>query len=470
MAENKPHIVIAGGGFSGAATAIHLARAGYRDLMITLVEPNETPGAGVAYSTPHPVHRINVPAERMQLAGAPEGEFDRWYRQQPAFLRDPDARRPDGTVYPQRSQFGRYVAEQFADARQRSDGRLVHLRQRAIDWDNYRVITDDGRHLPADLLILAVSHPPPALPGSLRHLTQHGALIANPWATGQLENIAPHHRVAIMGTGLTMADVAAALEHQGHQGPVLAFSRHGLLSQPNLSAGNNHWLGDYTSGTLRQQVRRIREDVALAGQYQQTWQQVLDTVRQHAQVFWHQLSDADRRRFTRHLRRFWDVHRYRIAPQVAESLERLRQDGILQTHSARLETVDPRGDALAITLKHRQGPLRQYHIDHLILTTGPDHGNLIASQPLLSSLADQGLLRPDPLGLGIDVDRNARALTRNGESQSRLLVAGPAARGQFGELMGLPQVADHAALLAHQALDTLSAAGYLPNSHSCPAA
>ncbi|PCR71914.1 FAD-dependent oxidoreductase, partial [Klebsiella pneumoniae] len=54
-----------------------------------------------------PTHRINVPAARMQLAGDEEGAFDHWYRHQPAFTVDVQALRPDGSIYPQRGQFGR---------------------------------------------------------------------------------------------------------------------------------------------------------------------------------------------------------------------------------------------------------------------------------------------------------------------------------------------------------------------------
>ena len=70
----------------------------------------------MAYSTAEPTHRINVPAARMQLAGDEEGAFDHWYRHQPAFTVDVQALRPDGSVYPQRGQFGRYVAQRFSDA------------------------------------------------------------------------------------------------------------------------------------------------------------------------------------------------------------------------------------------------------------------------------------------------------------------------------------------------------------------
>ena len=92
----ESHIVIIGGGFSGAAVAIELLRLAPNGVRVTLLEPRQFPGAGVAYSTAEPTHRINVPAARMQLTGDEEGAFDRWYRHQPAFAADAQALRPDG--------------------------------------------------------------------------------------------------------------------------------------------------------------------------------------------------------------------------------------------------------------------------------------------------------------------------------------------------------------------------------------
>jgi Uncharacterized protein conserved in bacteria len=182
---SEPHIVIIGGGFSGAAVAIHLLREAQTPVRITLIEPREQPGLGVAYSAADPAHRINVPASRMQLSGEEEGAFDRWYRQQTSFLRDADARRPDGSVYPQRGEFGRYVAQAFLTEAQKQPGRVSHLRDTAVAWQDNQVITAQGRKISADRVVLAVSHPPPDLPKEVRAIAEHPRLVANPWVAGR---------------------------------------------------------------------------------------------------------------------------------------------------------------------------------------------------------------------------------------------------------------------------------------------
>lgn len=431
----EPHITIVGGGFSGAAVAIHLLGLMPEGLRVTLLEPRTVPGAGVAYSTAEPSHRINVPASRMQLAGEEEGAFDRWYRSQPAFADDPQARREDGSLYPQRGQFGRYVSQRFAEAVRTSGGRLVHLREQALDFDESAITTDTGRRLQSDLLILAVSHPPPALP-----------------------------RLAVMGTGLTMADCIATLSRLGHRGPITAFSRRGLLSRGNTGSAAAPWPGEYDQGSLRQRLRLVRADVLRAAEQGLPWQVVLDAVRQQGQRIWQTLTFADRQRFLRHLRRYWDVHRYRIAPQVAEVIEQRQREGSLKVLAARLTALESEARSLTLTLTLREGERIALTVDRLILTTGPAHGGLIDSQPLLRELARRGLIRADKLGLGLDVDAHSRAIGREGRAIPNLLISGPAARGYFGELMGLPQVADHAAAVAAEALQALG----IGQSARCP--
>lgn len=452
---SERHIVIIGGGFSGTALAIHLARGGAAGLRVTLVEPRAEPGRGVAYSTDDPAHRINVPADRMQLAGAEVGEFDRWYRASEAYQLDPAARWPDGKAYPQRGRFGDYIGQQFIRAQQQSAALLTHLCDRAVALRDGVVTTAGGQRLVADEVVLAVSHPPPALPRALRQLAGHVGLIADPWQPGALASIGSGERVAIIGSGLTMSDVVATLHRHGHRGAVTAFSRRGLLPRANLSGEYAAWTPDDAlpqAGSARGWLRRVRRDVAAAAAAGQPWQLVLDAVRAHGQQIWQQLPLREQRRFLRHLRPWWDVHRYRIAPQVSAVIEDLQQRQQLRVRAARLRAVTRAGDGLVLTLAGRDGVTEYLSVDRLIVTTGPAHDALLQSSELLRQLAADGVIRADALALGIDVSPRSATLNRQGEENPHLYVAGPAARGRFGELMGLPQVAEHAESLARQLL------------------
>lgn len=75
----------------------------------------------------------------------------------------------------------------------------------------------------------------------------------------------------------------------------------------------------------------------------------------------------------------------------------------------------------------------------MVIATGPAHGAIIDNQPYLRNLALKGLIGLDPTGLGLHCDRQSRLLDQHGAVTPGLLVAGPLARGTFGELMGLPR-------------------------------
>ncbi|MGE9552105.1 FAD/NAD(P)-binding protein [Erwinia amylovora] len=450
------HIVIIGGGFTGTALAIHLARLATAGLKVTVIEPREQLAQGVAYGTRDPAHRINVPASRMQLSAAEEGDFDRWYRASAALKADADAQWYDGKVYPQRGQFGAYVAAQYAKVKAVSAASLDHVHDRAVALTDGDVVTQSGQRIPADDVVLAISHPPPAVPPELAAaLSGHPGLIANPWRHDALAGVAESDRVAIIGSGLTMSDVVASLQRRGHRGRMVVFSRRGLLPQNNLSGDFDPRPLDYTrpqQATARAWLKRIRDEVREAAAENLPWQLVLDDIRQNGQRIWQQLSLKEQRRFLRHLRPWWDVHRYRIAPQVSEVLKQRQQGGQLRVMAARLSQVSAEGCAINLTLAPRDGEAETLTVDRLIVTTGPAHGALLQSDALLSQLAGEGTVQADPLALGIHVNAASQTLNQQGEVNPHLYVVGPAARGRFGELMGLPQVAAHAESLARQLL------------------
>jgi uncharacterized NAD(P)/FAD-binding protein YdhS len=462
-------VAIVGGGFSGAVTAMHLARNASIPLAIDIIEPRATLGGGVAYSATDPAHRINVPASRMTVFADDPTQFDRWLRTHAALDGDPAALWRDGSAFPQRGLFGRYIAELVADAGTATPGVTIHHRRGTVrdiahGPGGFTLFMQDGGTLRADLVVLAVSHPPPAVPAPLRAARAAGApVIEDPWRPGALDAIAPEASVLVVGTGLTMADMVSTLDRRGHRGPIMAVSRRGQLSRGHAfgDIAKRNWFADSPPcPTALGLCQAVRAQVLAAWLEGQPWQAVFDDIRANARRLWAALDTTERRRLLRHLRPYWDVHRFRIAPQAEQTIARLRARGLFRSLAATLRGASWDGARLHVRL-HQRGDAagREVEIaaDAVIVTTGPAHDSAIAANPALASLARAGLIRPDAVGLGLDVDASNWAIGADGVALPTLLVAGPLARGQVGELMGLPQVSDHAAQVAQTALTTVLA-------------
>ncbi len=455
-------IAIIGGGCTGAATAVHLLRRLGPETRadITIYEPRETLGTGLAYSTSEPVHRINVPAEKMSLYPDEPTSFVSWLERTHALDEDPQAFAPDGQPYPRRAAFGAYVASEIAPYL--AEGTVHHVRAAVEriekDGAHWRIIAaqhGEGEIAPAeaDLVVLAVSHPPPATPRTLQGVANHPGLIADATLPDALNAVQPDDRILIVGNGLTAADVIAALETRGHKGAIVSISRRGLRSRGHADKPQEPF-GDFITHPPKhasELLHRVRATIREANAQGISWHAVLDALRIQGQELWRTLPLAEKRRLVRLARPYWDVHRFRIAPQVEAVLDKAVADGRLRILAASLKDARAEGDTLAVTLRHRGShALETLIFDWVVVTTGPAHGGILESQPCLKSLADAGLIGLCATGLGIACDASARAISKDGASTPSLLIAGPLARGTFGELMGLPQVTEHAVFIAQE--------------------
>ncbi|MCV3767845.1 FAD/NAD(P)-binding protein [Rhizobium sp. TRM95796] len=451
--KNPPRfvVVIIGGGFTGAAVAWNLARAAPRSpLRIMVHEPRRKLGAGLAYDTTDPTHRINVPAERMSLDVAEDTDFIDWLREQGLDGEDVDALLPDGRIFPRRADFGAYVAARLNPMLE--DGRVEHVRSEVVsvvrDAGGWRIRRSDGGSVKADIVVIATSHPSPAAPRALAALLEgHPRFVSDPTAPNALAAIRPGNDVLIIGNGLTGADIAASLLSRGHTGRMTALSRRGLRSRGH-AFGTQEPHGDFLTRPIRSArllTRRIREAIDQAALFDVSWHAVLDAVRGQGQDIWRNLPVEERRRLVRHLRPFWDVHRFRIAPQVEDAIRAALMKGQMESLAASVSAVSYFGDKIrvALRLSRRQGTVLR-DVDAIVVATGPAHGSVLSSQTFLGELAAAGSVRLDPVGLGLDCDLRSRLIDAKGEPQANLFVAGPLARGAFGELMGLPQVSIHA--------------------------
>jgi len=205
---------------------------------------------------------------------------------------------------------------------------------------------------------------------------------------------------------------------------------------------------------LLRSVRRTIDDAKLVGL---TWHAVIDQVRSHGHAIWQNLPVAERCRIARHIRPYWDVHRFRIAPQVEDVLEQAIAEGRMEVLAASVLNAKRDGEAICVELKRRNGSPVERSFDAVVVTTGPAHGGILKSQAWLSKLYDQSHLRLDPTGLGIACTERSEAIGGDDRPDPTLLISGPLARGTFGELMGLPQISEHAAFVANELARKISA-------------
>jgi uncharacterized NAD(P)/FAD-binding protein YdhS len=220
--------------------------------------------------------------------------------------------------------------------------------------------------------------------------------------------------------------------------------------------------GDFSSQpatTASSLLRSIRQSIKDAKAEGLTWHAVLDAVRGQAFAIWRALPVVERRRIVRLVRPFWDAHRFRIAPQVEDALDRAIAAGRLILRAASLKQVVQQGDGFCVTLAGRGvSGTETLDFDAIVVTTGPAHNRILQSQAFLEKLAEDGHVSACETGLGIACDLDARALDGGGAPVDNLFIAGPLARGTFGELMGLPQVTEHAVFVASQVARAIDAA------------
>lgn len=456
IASARLTVAVVGGGFTGAAMAMHLvASNGFpTDTSVVVIEPRSELGRGLAYSATDPAHRVNVPAARMTLFPDIPDDFERYLAGISA-RDDAELIGRDGSPYPKRSVFGDYVSariQPFLD-----DGRIRHWRTKAISvsqkGNRYEIAGSDGTALIADIVVLAVSHPPPSLPRVLQPFKDDPKLIADVTVADAIEAVEPGDRVLIVGNGLTSADVVASLKRRGHAGQITSFSRRGLRSRGHGPAGQEPF-GDFLSEpftSASKLLHKVRHTLREAEQRGLTWHSVVDALRAQGKDIWGNLPVIERGRVARHLRPVWDVHRFRIAPQVEAAVEELIVSGQMNVRAASLISITRIGAGYRVMLRpQRMSVLEALDVDAIVVTTGPAHGGILQSQSLLRELVEAGLLQPCPTGLGILVDARSNPVATSGESLISLFIAGPLARGTFGELMGLPQVTEHAIFVAER--------------------
>lgn len=405
-------------------TAAHLSARGVPSV---LIDGSGRLGRGVAYSTREPAHVLNVVTTKMSAWPDQPDHFADWYGQ-------------GGTVFAERRAFGRYLGEQLAAATDvtKVEAMAISAERHGAGWT---LKLSDGALVEAEALVLAQGNQPPApFPGSSNLPADR--FINNPWseaaAAAVAEAAATDADVLILGTGLTMVDTILSLVAAGHEGRIIAVSRRGLIPRPHVDqpgAPAPVSIEDVPLGDLMALWLWLRARSAEVG-----YRAAVDSLRPHSARIWQALSPSDQKRFLRHARPWWDVHRHRIAPAVGAQLKELVKAGRLEIIAGRTRMAAV-ADGLEITITRRGGQVSTRSVGFAFNCTGPLGNVGRTADPLLRSLLDAEEVKVDALSIGLSVDGQSRA----GE---RMWALGPLTKGMYWEIVAVPDIRGQADAVA----------------------
>ena len=465
--ERQPHppaaleatgrrIGIIGAGFTGALLAVHLIRQCRTPTQVLLFDRTGRFGPGLTYRTDDRGHLLNVRAANMSAFPDQPDHFLRWL--------DPldpgaNAAGATGQAFATRSQYGRYLQDILETARREAPP-FVHFEPVFADITDlepegpgHRLIAADGSGYRVDDVVLCLGNFPPRPPAiaNTGFFDDPRHYLSNPWDNAAIEAIPPDRPVLILGSGLTMVDVVMTLTRMGHRTPLVVLSRHGLL--PTVHRASAPW-PDFIAGTelpatVSGLFLLVRAQVRQAARHGGDWRSVIDSLRPHLPALWRGLPLSERQRFLRRLRPYWDVHRHRTAPEIAGTIARLWEREMLRLVTGRLLDLERKDGATLATIRPRGADSDvTLTTDVVINATGLATDILSVPDALIRNLLARGLVRPDPLAIGLDVCDQCGLIDRAGQSVPNLYALGPLTRGAWWEITAVPELRNQAAQFA----------------------
>jgi uncharacterized NAD(P)/FAD-binding protein YdhS len=430
-------VVVVGGGLAGTTVTAELARIAPPAFRLLLIDAGD-PGPGTAYAPRSDRLYMNGSAGSMSAVPHDKDHLVRWLGTETS------------EALISRSTFGRYLRDRFNGSL--SERPLFDVaRTEVVD-----IVENAGRFIVSDArgsewtatnVVLALGNFPPDdafLPQSLRAWR---GFAGDPW---RYDPPTMTGDVLIVGSGLTAMDAIVQLDERGFEGAFHLVSRHGLLpclESPHAKALDPSLL-DLRAGTPRALVRSLREAARAHAARGGDWRDVVEAIRDASPSIWSGWNLRERRRFLRHVQAYWAVHRYRVPPETAAVYQRLDRGNRIVRHRGRIASGRVlRNGRFSIDIAGR-GCTTVVAIGSAINCTGPNGDYARIRHALVRNLVRSGMIRPDPLHLGLDATADFRTIGRGGTPNERVFALGPPLRGLLYETTAVPEIGREAAGVA----------------------
>ncbi len=449
----KRPIAVIGAGFSGTIAALQLLRRLPQDQPVLLCERSPEFARGIAYATGDNHHLLNVRAANMSALSDEPLHFQDWLKRRASQGGGTEGlHETEAGLFASRGLYGQYLRS-ILDYVMRETAGHAQLRLMpddvldvlSADHGGYELVCASGQRLPVAGVVLAV--------GNLPHEEGEDPNICrNAWGEKAWRQLDPHRPVLVVGTGLTMVDFAISLQRRGFKGGIVALSRGGLLPARHAAVAAPWPTPHFTMAeekSLPLLMARLRDEVFAAAEAGVDWRAVIDSMRPVTSAIWSRLPLAERRRFLRHARRFWDVHRHRLAPPHAELIDDMIDAGFLRVIGGRIRAMEDGPEGVRVRYSPRGGGADdELLVQRVIMASGVEHISR-TRDPLMQRLIDRGLVRVDAQGLGLDVTDGLNVVRADGTPAERIWALGPIVRGVFWECVAVPDIrvqAAHAAV------------------------
>ena len=439
MSSRPLDVAVVGGGLSATSLACVLAEQASYDWRVSFFNRADL-GPGTAYAPQSASLLMNGPIRAMSPVPGDDRHLMRY------LVDEAD----DALIC--RARYGAYLRATSANAIAQHPG-MTHERAEIVDierTDNgYRLTDDAARRYDARAVVLALGNLPPNDAFLPERVRRHPGYAGDPW-TADIAHFDPAAEVVIIGSRLTAMDTIALLDECAFRGRVHIVSRHGLL--PLVEDASIRGLDpatlDLDTRTPHTMLRSLRRAVA---HFPGDWRAVLESLRTITPAIWSGWSNRDRKRFLRHAQSMWAIHRYRVPPATYAAFERMNAEGRIAIHRGRVRGGSASARGITLEIAGPDGPL-ELHASYVVNCTGPNADLRTVTHPFVRNALARGVMRPDPLALGVDVTGDYRVLDGTGEAQPQLFAIGPLLRGLWYETTAVNEIRQHASAIVRELL------------------
>jgi uncharacterized NAD(P)/FAD-binding protein YdhS len=291
----------------------------------------------------------------------------------------------------------------------------------------------------ADHLVLATGNPPPRWPCDVSTSVSAERAVENPWSGKWLENIKTSDEIVFIGGGLTAMDGLYSLANRGHEGSIKVVMPFAVLPPKQTDWKIEppvKWPDNIASAS--QFSKFFSNTLGSRNWTEPAWQSCFEALRIDLNAVWQGLDDTEKKRLLRYMGRWWQLARFRSAPQNFESAQAMINKGQLHLIKGRVSGLKAQEAKLLAQLQDGS----TLTADKIVNCTGP------AGCPLILSLLKAGIIAPDFSQRGARIASDFKVLDGQKKPYDNLYGVGAMTASSLGDVIGAGTIAKQAESLA----------------------